>query len=92
LDKPDPRRQFYVVEDELELAAILNAPLEKWRIFLHPSQQEIVERNWNGHLRVLGGAGTGKTVAAIHRDRWLVQNVFTNPKEKIFFTTFVPGT
>lgn len=88
LDKPDSRRRFYVVDDELELAAILNAPLEKWRIFLHPSQQKNVERDWNGSVRILGGAGTGKTVVAIHRAKWLVQNVFTNPKDKIFFTTF----
>src|SRR4051794_20802092 len=32
----DSRRRFYVVEDERELAAMLNAPLEQWRIFLHP--------------------------------------------------------
>jgi mRNA-degrading endonuclease RelE of RelBE toxin-antitoxin system len=88
LNNPDSRRRFLVVEDDLELAAILNAPLEKWRIFLHPSQQKLVERNWNGSVRVLGGAGTGKTVAAMHRAKWLVQNVFTNEKDRILFTTF----
>ena len=88
LNNPDSRRRFLVVEDDLELAAILNAPLEKWRIFLHPSQQKMVERNWNGPVRVLGGAGTGKTVAAMHRAKWLVQNVFTNEKDRILFTTF----
>lgn len=88
LNNPDSRRRFFVVEDDLELAAILNAPLEKWRIFLHPSQQKVVERNWNGPVRVLGGAGTGKTVAAMHRAKWLVQNVFTNEKDRILFTTF----
>jgi hypothetical protein len=55
-----------MVEEDLELAAILNAPLEKWRVFLHPSQRKLVEREWNGPVRVLGGAGTGKTVAAMH--------------------------
>jgi mRNA-degrading endonuclease RelE of RelBE toxin-antitoxin system len=88
LNNPDSRRRFFLVEDDLELAAILNAPLEKWRIFLHPSQQKVVERNWNGPVRVLGGAGTGKTVAAMHRAKWLVQNVFTNEKDRILFTTF----
>ena len=88
LKNPHSRRRFYVVEDELELAAILNAPLEKWRVFLHPSQQKLVERNWNGPVRVLGGAGTGKTVAAIHRAKWLAQNVFQGEKDRIFFTTF----
>jgi mRNA-degrading endonuclease RelE of RelBE toxin-antitoxin system len=88
LNNPDSRRRFFLVEDDLELAAILNAPLEKWRIFLHPSQQKVVERNWNGPVRVLGGAGTGKTVAAMHRAKWLVQNIFTNEKDRMLFTTF----
>jgi len=88
LFNPDSRRRFYIVEDELELAAILNAPLEKWRVFLHPSQQKLVERNWNGPVRVLGGAGTGKTVAAMHRAKWLAQNAFRGEKDRILFTTF----
>lgn len=25
-----------------------NAPLEKWRVFLHPSQAALVKRNFNG--------------------------------------------
>lgn len=88
LQNPDSRRRFYVVEDDLELAAILNAPLEKWRVFLHPSQQKLVERTWNGPFRVLGGAGTGKTVAAIHRTKWLSQNIFTRENDRVLFTTF----
>lgn len=88
LENPDSKRRFYVVDDELELAAILSAPLEKWRVFLHPSQRKLVERNWNGPVMVLGGAGTGKTVVAIHRARWLAQQVFTGKNDRILFTTF----
>ena len=88
LDNPDSKLRFYVVEDELELSAILNAPLEKWRVFLHPSQRKLVERDWNGPVRVLGGAGTGKTVVAIHRARWLVQNMLKGENDRILFTTF----
>lgn len=88
LENPDSLRRFYVVDDENELQAILNAPLEKWRVFLHPSQRKLVERDWNGPVRVLGGAGTGKTVVAIHRARWLVQHRITEKKERILFTTF----
>ena len=47
------------VHDDL---AMLDAPLEQWRVFLHPSQRKLVEMNANGPVRVLGGAGTGKTV------------------------------
>jgi len=88
LDQPDSKRRFFVVEDELELASILNAPLEKWRVFLHPAQRKMVERDWNGPVRVLGGAGTGKTVVAIHRARWLAQHVFTKETDRVLFTTF----
>lgn len=88
LDNPDSKRRFFVVEDDLVLQEILEAPLEKWRVFLHPSQRSLVEREWNGPVRVLGGAGTGKTVVAIHRAKYLVEKVFTEEHDKILFTTF----
>ena len=88
LDNPDSKSRFYVVEDDIALQEILEAPLEKWRVFLHPSQRKLVEREWNGPVRVLGGAGTGKTVVAVHRAKYLVENVFTRDSEKILFTTF----
>ena len=88
LKNPDSQRRFFVAEDDLELAAILSAPLEKWRVFLHPSQRKIVERDWNGPVRVLGGAGTGKTVAALHRAKWLAQNRCKEDHERVLFTTF----
>lgn len=88
LDRPESQRSFHVVEDELELIEMLEAPLERWRVFLHPSQSRLVNRNWNGPVRVLGGAGTGKTVVAMHRAKWLVKNVLQSKDEKILFTTF----
>jgi len=88
LDNPDSKSRFYVVEDDIALQEILEAPLEKWRVFLHPSQRKLVERSWNGPFRVLGGAGTGKTVVAIHRAKYLVKNVFAEAHDKILFTTF----
>jgi len=88
LDAPDSQRRFHVVEDAKELAEILNAPLELWRVFLHPSQRKIVEWNTNGPSRVLGGAGTGKTVVAMHRARWLAQHFAVTERDRILFTTF----
>jgi superfamily I DNA/RNA helicase len=88
LRQPDSLRRFHVVEDALELAEILKSPLELWRVFLHPSQQKVVEMNASGPARVLGGAGTGKTVAAMHRARWLAQNFLTGESDRILFTTF----
>ena len=82
------RRRFYVVENEQELLQMLNAPLEKWRVFLHPSQRKLVEMVACGPVRVLGGAGTGKTVVAMHRARWLAQQLKDQPGKKVLFTTF----
>lgn len=83
----DSQRRFAVLDDE-ELQAMLQAPLDKWRVFLHPSQRQLVERTWNGPVRVLGGAGTGKTVVAIHRAKYLAEKMFTAANDRILFTTF----
>ena len=45
-----------------------------------------MERQWNGPARVLGAAGTGKTVVAMHRARWLARNL--PGRGRILFTTF----
>ena len=86
LRRDDSRARFVVVENDLELEEMFNAPLERWRVFLHPSQRRLVERHWNGPVRVLGGAGTGKTVVAMHRARWLAKELPAG--ERVLFTTF----
>ncbi|NVK30189.1 MAG: DEAD/DEAH box helicase [Gammaproteobacteria bacterium] len=87
LERAGSQRSFWVIEDEMELQQMLNAPLDRWRVFLHPTQRKLVERSWNGPVRVLGGAGTGKTVVAMHRAKWLAKNTLQSG-EKILFTTF----
>ncbi|MCP4688919.1 MAG: UvrD-helicase domain-containing protein, partial [Desulfobacterales bacterium] len=88
LDAADSKRRFHVVEEENELMEILNEPLEKWRVFLHPSQRYLALKPWKGPFRVLGGAGTGKTVVAMHRAKWLAGTRFTGEHDRILFTTF----
>lgn len=85
MQRPATRRQFRLVESEDELLAMIDAPLDKWRMFLHPNQEAIVRTNFRGPARVLGGAGTGKTVVAMHRARHLAK-LF--PDERVLFTTF----
>lgn len=80
------QKSFVVVEGEEELLRIMAEPLEKWRVFLHPTQRRIVEKNYSGPARVLGGAGTGKTVVAMHRAKWLASKL--TDKQSILFTTF----
>ncbi len=53
-----------------------------------PSQRKLVESPANRPVRVLGGAGTGKTVVAMHRARWLSQRLADKPGKKVLFTTF----
>lgn len=87
VERPSSQRQFVVVTDAAEMEKILSAPLEQWRIFLHPSQRRLVEMPANGPVRVLGSAGTGKTVAAMHRAAWLARKLRVRGG-KVLFTTF----
>ena len=86
LQNPITKMQFYIAEGEEDLKAMMNAPLEMWRVYLHPSQRRIVRKEYNGPARILGGAGTGKTVVAMHRAKELASHCLGN--EKILFTTF----
>ncbi|MFZ2654343.1 MAG: 3'-5' exonuclease [Victivallales bacterium] len=88
LENEDTMRRFHVITDSIELAEILKAPMDLWRVFLHPSQRRIVELDASGPVRVLGGAGTGKTVVAMHRAKYLAEKVFNRQGERILFTTF----
>ena len=88
LDNPESKRRFLLASDDAALQAMLDAPLEKWRVFLHPLQRKLIFRDWNGPVRVLGGAGTGKTVVAMHRAKWLAEQSHKTADTKILFTTF----
>jgi superfamily I DNA/RNA helicase len=88
LAHPDTRRRFVTIKSDEDLTAILDAPLEKWRVFLHPSQEKLVAKNFNGPAKVTGGAGTGKTVVAMHRAKHLASKVFLDKTDRVLFTTF----
>lgn len=87
LNRAESQSRFVIVEDDEALSAIMNAPLALWRVFLHPTQRKLATKDFSGPARVLGGAGTGKTVLAIHRAKWLAENR-THPEKRVFFTTF----
>ena len=86
LESPETLKSFVVIEGEDELKRILAEPLEKWRIFLHPTQRKIVNKQFSGPARVLGGAGTGKTVVAMHRAKFLAS--ICQSSDRVLFTTF----
>ena len=62
------RSTFTWLESDKDLRrAIEGLSFAEWQLFLHPQQRALVERRANGPMRVSGGAGTGKTVIAVHR-------------------------
>lgn len=83
----ESQSRFVVVDDDEAMLAIMNAPLAQWRVFLHPTQNKLARGDRSGPVRVLGGAGTGKTVLAMHRAKWLAENRAQGGR-KVLFTTF----
>lgn len=87
IETAESQSRFAVVADEETMAAMINSPLAQWRVFLHPTQRKLAQGDRSGPMRVLGGAGTGKTVLAMHRAKWLAEHRATLDK-KVFLTTF----
>lgn len=80
-----------------ELRKVIDAQdFDAWRVFLHPDQQQIIDRDYSGSARVFGGAGTGKTVVAVHRANRLVTSNGRTPTlsdnpPAVLLTTFTRG-
>ena len=79
------KRNFIEITDDEELERVIAEGTEKWQIFLHPSQRLLVEKSYSGSLKVTGGGGTGKTVAAIHRLKKLTEK---GSMKSVLYTTF----
>lgn len=82
------QRSFFELTDDNLLNEMLSGKVAKWRIFLHPSQRKVVEGQFKGPTKITGGAGTGKTVAALHRARFLEQQSNVRREQPILFTTY----
>lgn len=82
---PDAQRRFRIMTNAEELERALEYPWERWTIFLHPAQRDLVERTYPGPARVSGSAGTGKTIVALHRAAYLAR---THPDARVLLTTF----
>jgi superfamily I DNA/RNA helicase len=87
VETAESQSRFVVVDGDEALTAIMNAPLAQWRVFLHPMQKKLAIGDRSGPVRVLGGAGTGKTVVAMHRAKWLAEHATPGDK-KVLVTTF----
>jgi superfamily I DNA/RNA helicase len=82
---PDAQRRFRTIRNREELERALDYPWEKWTVFLHPVQEQLVRTEFNGPARVAGSAGTGKTIVALHRAAWLARR---HPDARVLLTTF----
>lgn len=82
---PDAQRRFRVMTNAQELERALEYPWEKWTVFLHPAQRELVEQTYSGPARVSGSAGTGKTIVALHRSVYLAR---THHDARVLLATF----
>jgi len=91
LNKPINQSYIKVVTDDEEIKKILDDPIDYWRIFIHPAQRKYVignNGNYNGSFQLKGSAGTGKTVVAMHRAKYLAESVYTSEGDRILYTTF----
>ncbi|HEY9473196.1 MAG TPA: UvrD-helicase domain-containing protein [Mycobacteriales bacterium] len=87
LERPLSRLSFTSPDNEAELRAVLEGSFEKWRVWLHPLQRRVAYRTgYRGPVRVTGGAGTGKTVTALHRAAYLAAGLSLD--QRVLFTTY----
>ena len=87
-DAPGPPADDALVSREELWQAMQEAagrePIESWMTWLHPLQAKQVSREFSGPSRIRGGAGTGKTVLALHRANYLASR-----GRRVLFTSFV---
>lgn len=83
------RTKVTVIGDDDELRAVLEeGDFRAWKNYLHPTQDRLVARVYNGPARVSGGPGTGKTIVALHRVKHLAEALPPGNDKPILLTTF----
>jgi superfamily I DNA/RNA helicase len=91
IETEESRQNIFIPESEAELRRFFEGGLEGWRVFLHPEQRKIAYRDVNGAVMARGGAGTGKTVVAMHRAKHLADRIRQDPTrtgQRVLVTTF----
>lgn len=81
------RTKVTTVDDDLR-QIIEEGDFRAWKVFLHPTQERIVRRHYNGPARASGGPGTGKTIVALHRVKHLAEQLPPGQDKPILLTTF----
>ena len=91
IETDESRQTIFIPDSEAELRRVFEEGLEGWRVFLHPQQRKYSYRDYNGPALVRGGAGTGKTVVAMHRAKHLADQIEKDPTragQRVLLTTF----
>jgi superfamily I DNA/RNA helicase len=91
IETEESRQTIFIPESEVELRRFFEGELEGWRVFLHPEQRKIAYRDYKGPTLVRGGAGTGKTVVAMHRAKYLADRIASDrlrAGQRVLLTTF----
>ncbi|WP_327234077.1 AAA family ATPase [Streptomyces sp. NBC_01317] len=74
--------------DEALREALEGGDFGRWKVFLHPTQSRLVDRDYSGPARVGGGPGTGKTIVALHRVKHLVDRLPPGRNKPVLLTTY----
>jgi superfamily I DNA/RNA helicase len=91
LTTEESRQTIFTPESIEELRRFFDGELEGWRVWLHPVQRKLAYKEYNGPAMVRGGAGTGKTVVAMHRAKYIADQLAADPQkkgQKVLVTTF----
>lgn len=91
LETDESRETIFTPGTPEELRRFFEGELEGWRVFLHPDQRKLAYRDYNGPAMVRGGAGTGKTVVAMHRAKYLADRIQARGAglgDRVLLTTF----
>ena len=91
LGTEESQQTIFTPQNIQELKRFFDGELEGWRVWLHPEQRRLAYRDYNGPAMVRGGAGTGKTVVAMHRAKCLADQLDADPLRKgqrILVTTY----
>lgn len=87
----ESRQTIFTPESIEELRRFFDGELEGWCVWLHPMQRKLAYKEHNGPAMVRGGAGTGKTVVAMHRAKYIADQLATDELrqgQKVLVTTF----
>lgn len=86
LASPNNKRNIVQINRTDDLERYFSGDFKEWTQYLHPTQRILADRTFQGSVKVTGGAGTGKTIVALHRAKMLQEN--RRAPLPILFTTY----